>query len=529
MSSSVVAEWEEKASKAKKLHRPSLKNWACDGFYHKKFPAFVRSIEHRDSQFEQFAPKVNGNVNVKPATASTSDVDVDVNVAELSSCTHFHPSVPVVVDASTMTPTEFHSKIEAKRLPSVIRQIPTQDPGHRHAELSTSSTNANVNEHEHTSTHTKPWEALEKWTLDALGDASCELRERSFKCGEDDDENSIRMRLKYFLQYTKYNHDDSPLYIFDTRFDEDRVAKQLLSHYKVPSYFDEDLFKLVGEKRRPPYRWWLIGPERSGTTVHIDPLATSAWNTLIVGRKRWVLFPPHLPKGVVKGRGLVRGNEDDESVHYFTTILPRIKQKALDVERLRHKHKQQQKGGGGSVTTTTLLTDKEQQLLERYENFTCFEFTQSAGETVYIPNGWWHAVINLTHTVGITQNFCSSRNFEEVWISTRTGRKKMAYKWLLELETHYPHLAARAKELNDKDDFVMKYDPVQVEKRRQLERQRRKEKRHNKKKKKTLEKEKKHLNNNERTPYYSGGGHREPEPKRSRTVSPVSTELQEEK
>ena len=221
------------------------------------------------------------------------------------------------------------------------------------------------------------------------------------------------------------------------------------------------MFHLVGEKRRPPYRWFLIGPERSGTCIHIDPLATSAWNTLLVGQKRWVLFPPHVPKCIVKGTKHIAKHEDDEAIHYFRTILPRIKKAA-----------------------------KESDGMGKYQNFECYEFTQYENETVFIPNGWWHAVLNLTDTVGVTQNFCSQRNFDKVWIKTRTGRKKMAYKWLMKLEDQYPHLAKRARELNEQDAFVMKYDPVQVEKRRGVEEKRRVEKRLAKKKKELDDKKK---------------------------------------
>merc|ERR1712150_441498 len=137
-------------------------------------------------------------------------------------------------------------------------------------------------------------------------------------------------------------------------------------------------------------------------------------NTLLVGQKRWVLFPPQVPKHVAKGKYLVQKDEDDEAIHYFMTILPRIKRKAQESK------------------------------LSEYANFCCFEFTQYAGETVFVPNGWWHAMLNLTETVGVTQNFCSPRNFPHVWRQTRKGRKLMAAKWYNQLRIHQPKLAQLA-------------------------------------------------------------------------------------
>merc|ERR1719356_1887707 len=104
----------------------------------------------------------------------------------------------------------------------------------------------------------EPWPAVQKWTLDALLNDP-ELSERPLKCGEDDDGYTIRMKLRYFIEYLQHNRDDSPLYIFDATFDEDRIAKRILCDYSVPKYFDEDLLGLVGERRRPPYRWFLVG------------------------------------------------------------------------------------------------------------------------------------------------------------------------------------------------------------------------------------------------------------------------------
>lgn len=43
----------------------------------------------------------------------------------------------------------------------------------------------------------------------------------------------------------------------------------------------------------------------------------------------------------------------------------------------------------------------------------------------------------------------------KVWRKTRTGRKKMAVKWLHALEKEYPSLARSARRLNAEDGFTM--------------------------------------------------------------------------
>jgi len=247
---------------------------------------------------------------------------------------------------------------------------------------------------------------------------------RMFKVGEDDDGYKVKVKLKYFLKYLENNSqaDDSPLYVFDSTFDDDEVSKALLADYQVPRFFPDDLFSLVGERRRPPYRWFLVGPERSGTCVHTDPLGTSAWNTVVRGKKRWVLFPPETPRRIAKALDVIQKGEDDEAIHYFVTLLPRLR----DLQRSKR---------GTS------------------EQFEMIEFTQHEGDTVFVPGGWWHAVLNLTDTVAVTQNYCSHANFEAVWKQTREGRKKMAASWLKRLRVSYPHLAALADAANERDGW----------------------------------------------------------------------------
>jgi histone arginine demethylase JMJD6 len=250
------------------------------------------------------------------------------------------------------------------------------------------------------------WRATASWTYDHFLER---FRDHKFKVGSDDDGYAVRLKFSHIHHYVndpEHMRDDSPLYIFDGSFGDKEGSKPLLRDYAVPEYFREDLFGIVGEKRRPPYRWVVIGPPRSGSSVHVDPLATSAWNALISGRKRWCLFPPSptLKKPHLKPKGI---GLDGESVTWFKKMYPRTRSSDWPHHRP-------------------------------------LDAVQNPGEIMYVPDGWWHAVLNLEHTVAVTQNVVGSARFAKVWRMTKRGRPKMSAQWLAKLRERRPDLAAVA-------------------------------------------------------------------------------------
>jgi histone arginine demethylase JMJD6 len=268
------------------------------------------------------------------------------------------------------------------------------------------------------------WKAAERWSLNEL------LRvygDNQFQCdGANGREGCVKIVLRDFLGYMKQQEDDSPFYIFDPLGSDpskkDDIAsidalKGLLEDYKPPAFIPRDLFQLLGANR-PTFRWFLLGPRRSGSNVHIDPLATSAWNTLIQGQKRWVVFDPRIPEDIVKGsrhiakRRRKKKRAGNEAVHWFTEVLPRVRE---DIAALR-------------------LDPPVVQ----------FELVQRPGQTIFVPSHWWHAVLNLQDTVAITQNFATEQNFENIWLDMSVQKPRLSKLFLRKLESSDPALVAKA-------------------------------------------------------------------------------------
>lgn len=188
------------------------------------------------------------------------------------------------------------------------------------------------------------------------------------------------MKLSKYLRYMKRSTDDQCIYLFDKRFAE--TAPDMAAAYSVPPYFsgERDLFSAMGEERRPDYRWLIMGPGRSGSTFHKDPNGTSAWNACVIGKKKWILLPPHaMPPGV-------HASSD-----------------------------------GADVTAPVSLVEWFLNFYNRMSDLgvTPVECIQRPGDVVFVPCGWWHCVLNLEPSVAITQNYVSEVNLQRVLAAIR--------------------------------------------------------------------------------------------------------------
>ena len=213
------------------------------------------------------------------------------------------------------------------------------------------------------------------------------------QCGEDCAGNELEIQLRLFVEtYMNYCDDRNPMLVFDSIILESVEVQEYLkkSGFVFPGIFkDQDFMKVLSPDSRPPHEWLIIGPARSGSPIHTDPFATHAWNALLEGRKRWVVFHPNTPLHLLR-IGLTQDSLSeafawDDIWGWFNEEIPDIK---ADVDAYFQNE-----------------CDENQ--------FWCFDFIQEPGEIVFMPSRWHHAVINLTDTVAITQNYCSETNLRD--------------------------------------------------------------------------------------------------------------------
>ena len=211
------------------------------------------------------------------------------------------------------------------------------------------------------------WPAMTTWTRERLGR---DFGETDFVVGGYD------VALRDFFAMSDACRDDTPLYLFDPSFGE--KAPALAREYNVPEYFaEDDYFKHMGEGR-PHYRWLIVGPSRSGSIFHKDPNATSAWNAVVSGRKKWVMFPPDvIPPGVHPSEDGAEVAQPLSMVEWFASFYDF----ARDADAASRP----------------------------------LECVCEPGDVLFVPSGWWHMALNVTECIAVTQNFVSRHNARKVF------------------------------------------------------------------------------------------------------------------
>ncbi|KAI1813264.1 Clavaminate synthase-like protein [Poronia punctata] len=263
------------------------------------------------------------------------------------------------------------------------------------------------------------WPVFREWDIQKL---SQQFSDVSFQA------EAVDWPFDVYCEYMSQNADESPLYLFDRAFAEKMniaIGPQSGAVYWPPACFGPDLFEVLGPER-PAHRWLIIGPERSGSTFHKDPNATSAWNAVVQGSKYWIMFPP---SSQVPG---VYVSQDSSEV---TSPL--------------------------SIAEWLLEFHAEARMIPG-----CIEGVCRSGEILHVPSGWWHLVVNLEAGIALTQNFVPKSHLADVLSFLRhksdqvTGFKRSITSpfdlFVQRLECDYPEQLCEAMEEVDRRSLKKK-------------------------------------------------------------------------
>ena len=245
----------------------------------------------------------------------------------------------------------------------------------------------------------------------------------------------VKLPLRTYREYASTNTVDFPYYPWEREFDEP-VSSNLLNQWWPPSLLstDDDLFATSDATRRifpfSCHRFVIIGGERTGAVAHQDPKCSEAWNTCLLGRKRWCFLPPSVTPEQLKAAIAGAENGSDSGANG----------KSADGEDYRR------------VPPAYWWHDAYPKLAA--SNLPLLECVQEAGETVYVPPLWWHAIFNLPDnstsppnslTLCVTQNLLTpSTLLELTWPKMREHLgDENARLFATEVYATRPHLIRR--------------------------------------------------------------------------------------
>lgn len=187
--------------------------------------------------------------------------------------------------------------------------------------------------------------------------------------------------LTSYVKYLKERaaNETAPWVIFMS--DVFDLYPELRRDYSVPDFFSEkdDFLTSLEDDLRLDWRWIIMAAKRSGSGWHCDPANTTGWLALVQGAKLWGMYPPSIFQipGVKNNNYRKRDYDMEDAFYWWIYTRPYLKSNLP------------------------------------------LECVQKPGDIVFIPSGWWHAVLNLEDTVSVTQNFCNKYSFRNCLVELR--------------------------------------------------------------------------------------------------------------
>lgn len=208
---------------------------------------------------------------------------------------------------------------------------------------------------------TRDWPARTKWTFDFFRQRYGGEPVRVTRAARED-EPEVETTLAEYLDSFPAHAQGRPFYLTSWAFRERHP--ELLEDFRIPECLPDDLIASIPEHLRPDLLWLFMGPAGSGIRMHVDVGFSSAWNVQVVGRKRWVLYPPEQEPYLYGG-----------AVDAFHPDLERFPRFAL-----AHPH----------------------------------EVEVGPGEMLFVPSLWWHQTVHVEDGIAVTGNFADETIWTEV-------------------------------------------------------------------------------------------------------------------
>lgn len=204
-------------------------------------------------------------------------------------------------------------------------------------------------------------------------------------------EPSSTMSLRQYLD-TPFDI-SSPLYFFDKHGGWTKHLGELQSILETPA-----VVQLQPRGHERPIQF-AVGKSASGIGLHAHH---DAWNQVLFGAKRWTIYPGS-PGGVPPEAGY---NPTEHHLQWLHDVYPKIKDD---------------------------------------ESTAPMECVQYAGDMIYVPEGWYHATVNLGDTASISQQ---TKRFTPGSPRELGDRSQLAYR-----RQQYDDAFALAREAQEKDSM----------------------------------------------------------------------------